>query len=60
MSKGLSPIPLPPAIMLILPLASFQGPSLALLKDPVLQVDSGFDSLSFLDSVSPYILIWSE
>lgn len=56
MSKGPSPIPLPLAIMLILPLASFEGPSLALLKDPVLQVDSGFDSLSFLDSVRPYSL----
>lgn len=56
MSKGPSPIPLPLAIMLILPPASFEGPSLALLKDPVLQVDSGFDSLSFLDSVRPYSL----
>lgn len=42
--------------MLILLLTSLVGHSLALLTDPALQVDSGFNSLSDLQSVPPYPL----
>lgn len=43
-------------IMLILLLTSLVGHSLALLTDPALQVDSGFNSLSDLQLVPPYPL----
>ncbi|MCJ1347833.1 hypothetical protein MMC31_006063, partial [Peltigera leucophlebia] len=42
--------------MLILLLVSLMSHSLAVLTDPALQVDSGFDSLSSLESVPPYPL----